>query len=146
MYDFELIEEYYNKFVKQLDYWIPEGFCVLNLELLHRLDLLHFSPVPVGTATSGVLESYFQMMETEEKLTLVNDQFIIWIFPDMLNGISVTFTLIALNNGDEDPHLELAFVASGVYNHSSMIMKTLEKFLAEIQENERLLASYEKPA
>lgn len=141
MHNFTLIEEYYNKFIKQLDYWIPDGIFLVNLDLLHRFDLLHFGPS--SGSDDLILERYFHMVEAPEKLTLVNDEFIIWIFPAQLNQEPVTYTLIALNR-KEEPHLEAAFIASGVYNQSKLIMRLLESFLSEIQENERMLSNLEK--
>ena len=37
--------------------------------------------------------------------------------------------------------MELVFSAAGVYNSSRMVLKVLERFLEEIQETERVLAS-----
>jgi hypothetical protein len=55
----------------------------------------------------------------------------------------LTYTLIALNRGDCEPQLEVAFIASGVYNSSKLVLKVLEKFLIEIQETETTLAKFQ---
>lgn len=143
MHNFALIEEFYKKFIQDLDSWIPEGIFLVNLDLLQRFNLLHFGPK--SEPENMVLERYFHMVETPDKLTLVNQEFVIWIFPSQISNEPVTYTMIALNQ-KEGPKLEVAFIASGVYNQSNLIMCILESFLAEIQENERMLSNMEKPA
>lgn len=141
MHDFFKIEEFYNKCVNNLDDVVPEGIYNVNLDLLYHFDLLHFGPQP--ETNNGMLERYFHMVETPEKLTLVNEEFVIWIFPSQSGNEPVTYTMIALNH-KEGPKLEAVFIASGVYNQSILIMRLLESFLAEIQDNERMLSNMEK--
>lgn len=138
MQDLSLLDRYYKKFAKDLYSFIPDGIYFINLELLHHFDLLHFQP-NAGHKDS-VLSHHFHVMESPEKITLFNDEFVIWIMPEKVIDTSVTYTLIALNPGDQEPQLEAAFIASGVYNSSKLVLKVLEKFLFEIQETERTLA------
>ncbi|CUI17584.1 conserved hypothetical protein [Candidatus Protochlamydia naegleriophila] len=144
MHNLALIEESYKKFVKDLFYWIPEGIFLVNLDLLHHFDLLHFQPATKRKDPS--LTRYFHIIESSEKITLVNDDYIVWIIPDRVDNIPVTYTLIALNKLDQELQLEAAFIASGVYNTSKLVLKVLEKFLAEIQDNEQMLAKYKNTA
>ena len=143
MHNFAQIEEFYNKYVNNLENWNPEGIFLINLDLLEHFDMLHFGPL--SAKSNGMLERYFHMSETSNKLTLVNDDFVIWIFPSELNNDPVTYTMIALNQ-KSGPKLEAVFIASGVYNQSNLIMRVLENFLEEIQDNERMLSNMEKPA
>jgi len=78
-------------------------------------------------------------VESEEKLTLVNDEFIVWIVPEKLKSSSITFTLIALNK-ENDIQLELAFTTRGIYNNSHLVLRLLEKYLIDIQNTEEQLA------
>lgn len=142
MHDLTLLDEYYNKFAKDMNLLIPDGIYFINLELLHHFDLLHFQPS--AELPDSVLTQHFQVVESAEKITLFNDQFIIWIMPEKMFGASCTYTLIALNHGDQHPQLEAAIIASGVYNSSKLVLKVLEKFLAEIQENERMLEKLQR--
>jgi hypothetical protein len=135
MHDLALIDEYYKKYMQNLSQWIPEGIYTINLELLRQFDLLHFR---YGKDHDPTLTRYFHIVEAPEKITLVNDEFIIWIVPDQLDDVPITYTLIAINREDQ-PKLELAFIASGVYNTSNLVLRILEKFLIEIQENEKLI-------
>ncbi len=139
MHNLSLIEEYYNKFIKNLYLWVPEGIFFINLELLHHFDLLHFQPI--SRKKNSNLTSHFHIIESSEKLTLINDEFIVWIIPDRMDQIPITHTLIALNHTDREPQLEVAFIASGVYNTSKLVLKVLENFLIEIQDNENALAN-----
>jgi len=63
----------------------------------------------------------------------------------MQEANSSTYALIALNHGETEPQLEAAFIASGVYNSSALVSKVLEKFLLDIQENERTLDKFSHP-
>lgn len=137
MHNLSEIEEYYKKFIKDLNYWIPEGIFVVNLELLQHFDLLHFQPS--ADSKDPRLNRHFHIIESSEKITLINDEFIIWIIHDRAENIPITYILIALNREDFQPHLEAAFIATGIYNTSRLILKVLEKFLIDIQETENLL-------
>lgn len=141
MNNFQLIENSYQKFIKKLDFWIPEGIYIVNLELLERFDLLKFQPPE--DRRDPLENRVFQIVEAADKITLVNEEFIVWIIP-IDQPQSMTQTLIALNKGEEEPQLEAAFIASGVYNSSKMVLKVLEKFLNEIHETEISLSKYKK--
>lgn len=130
------LEEYYKKYIRNLHEWIPEGIQIVNLNMLQKMDLLHFKNLE---NKDPAIMRYFQLVESPEKITLVNDEFVIWIVTDNLATTPLTYTLIALKQGEE-LKLELAFIASGVYNSSNLILRILEKFLIEIQENERTLS------
>lgn len=136
MHDLSLIEEYYKKFINNLPYWIPDGIQAVNLELLQHYDLLHFNR---SESQDSHLTTLFHIVESQEKITLVNDEFIIWILPERIDNATMTYVLIALNKEDQ-PKLETAFTASGVYNTSKLVLRVLEKILLEIQENEKLLS------
>ncbi|MBA3722349.1 MAG: hypothetical protein H0W88_08100 [Parachlamydiaceae bacterium] len=135
MHDLSSIEEYFKKYSKSLYYWIPEGIYTVNISLLQRFNLLHFQFPP---EPDPVLTRQFYILESPEKITLINDDFVIWIMPDKIDQIPVTYALIAINHEDQ-PRLEVAFIASGVYNTSHVVLRVLDKFLLEIQENEKLL-------
>lgn len=138
MHNLFLIEESYKKFVRNLNQFIPEGFYHVDLDLLYQFDLLHFQPL--SFKKSHPVSRYFQIIETQEKITLINDQFIVWIVPSNEGNIPMTYTFIALNKGNQEPQLEASFVTSGIYNSSKLVLKILEKFLGEIQENELILS------
>jgi hypothetical protein len=141
MHNIALLEENYKKFISNLAFWAPESLYVVNLNLLYDLNLLHFQPFTEKRDPN--LTRYFHIIEASEKITLVNDEFIVWIKPDRLEERAITYTLIALNKGDQEPHLELVFLASGIYNTSRLVLRILEKFLIDVQETEVLLSKLE---
>ncbi|MEC7839632.1 MAG: hypothetical protein VX777_06300 [Chlamydiota bacterium] len=130
------LEVCYKKYIKDLGSWLPEGVVDINLQLLYDMELLDYQNDDVHDSK---LTRYFHVLETEEKITLINDDFVVWIVPEIVNEIPCTYTLIALNS-ETLPKLELAFCTSGVYNTSKLVLRTLEKMLKDIQENEEWLA------
>lgn len=129
------LEKHYKRFIKNLSRWVPEGVIQVDLVLLHSqgllaLDLLGKDHQP--------LKRYFQVVETEEKIILLNDDFIVWIVPDRLNGMPITYILIATWE-EEEPHLEMVFATAGVYNNSRTVLRVLESFLSEIEENDQIV-------
>lgn len=140
MDDISSLEESYRKYSKNISNWIPDGIVDIDLKLLQRFDLLNYHRKDKKDPT---LTRYFHVIETHEKITLINDQFVVWIIPEKINQIPITYTLIALNHPNE-AKLEMAFAAAGVYNSSKLVLRVLEKYLQEIQETEALLTSYKK--
>ncbi len=135
MHDLNQIEEFFRTFSNNIQGAIPEGVVDINLNVLHRLDLLSYY---LSTSYDPSLTRYFHVIETKEKITLINEQFIVWIVPERIGEVSLTYSIIALNK-PEGPKLELAFCNSGVYNTSKLVLRILEKFLLEIQENEDVM-------
>ncbi len=140
MYNLSLLEECFKKFIKNITFWSPEIVIPVNLTLLHQLGLLNYYN---RRTSEQMLTRYFQVIESIEKITLVNDDFVVWIVPDKIENIALTYTLIAVNKSN-GPELELAFVASGAYNSSSLVLRILEKYLFEIQETEDFLSILKK--
>lgn len=132
-------EKAFERFMQDLTRYIPDGIIPVNLELLQSLDLLKEDSVNGSDAEE--ITRFFHVVESPEKITLFNERFVIWIVPQVINGQPYTAVLIALNTLDEEPRLEMAFSTSGIYNTSKLVLRILEKFLLEIQENEQLLTS-----
>lgn len=135
------LEEYFRRFYKKVTTESSESVVHINLAVLQSFDLLNYHN-KLNT-DSFSLTRYFHVIETSEKITLINDDFIVWIVPEKIENLNFTFTIIALNRPNE-PKFELAFVNSGIYNTSRLVLRVLEKFLREIQENEDLLNDFNK--
>ena len=118
---------------------MPEGIIDVDLDLLHKMGLLHYHD---SVKRDARLTRYFHVLESTDKITLINDLFVVWIVPDKIGHAAVTYTLIALN--PDQPHLELAYSTSGVYNSSKLVLRILEKYLEEIQENEDFIMNLNK--
>lgn len=140
MDDLSQIEKYYKTYITNIKDWIPEGIQEIDLNLLQKFDLLDYHG---HDYKSPNLNRYFQVIESNEKITLINEQFVVWIIPEKVDDAPITYALIALNYHGF-PHLEIAFSASGVYNSSRLVLRVLERFLQEIQETEELINKYKK--
>jgi hypothetical protein len=133
------LENYFNQYIKNITHWLPDGFVDVDLTLLHKQGLLHFHRRGMS---DSVLTRYFNVVESEEKLTLVNNEFVVWIVPEKNDIEAKTTTLIALNK-NEELQLEMAFVTAGIYNNSYLVLRLLEKFLLEIHGTEDLISRLE---
>ena len=135
MHSIQILEKCFRKYLKNFDKLSSENFINIDIKFLHDFNLLHFHQPK--TFDFG-LTRYFQVIETPDKITLINDEFVVWIVPENIENKTVTYTIIALN-GEVEPKLELVFLLSGVYNSSHLVLSVLEKLLFEIQENEELI-------
>lgn len=140
MEDAPIFDKYFQKFSGNLFKWIPEGLINVDLTLLHRLELLNYNKKDVR---DNSLTRYFHVIEGNEKVTLHNEFFVVWIVPDKRGNVPLTYALVAIKRAHE-LHLELGFVASGVYNTSRLVLRVLEKLLGEIEENEAIISKMEK--
>lgn len=138
MVNFTILDRCLKRYLKEVKTWSPDRLIDINLATLHSLGMLADFHEP---SKDVELTRYFQIAESPDKITLVNEEFVIWIVPDVANNTPVTFVFIALNSRKK-PLLEVTFSASGVYNSSKLVMRILEKMLNEIQENEALLHRY----
>ena len=135
MHNLSQLEKYFNKFIKEIYEGPGERLLDVNLSVLKQLNLLHYYN---KETYNPALTRYFHVIETFDKITLINDEFVVWIVPEKNHGLTLTYTLIALNR-EEKPTLELALVNSGIYNNSKLILRVLEKILFDIEENEAFL-------
>ncbi len=141
MNNIEKLEACYKKFTKDILKSLPEGITEVDIVLLQECNLLNLDEEVAGD--DDALTRYFHVIETDEKITLVNEQFAVWIVPENVNGVSKTITFIALNTGKE-PKLEAAFCVAGVYNTSKLVLRVLEKLLQDIMETEETINQFRK--
>jgi hypothetical protein len=133
------LELSFHKYTQNLGEWIPDGITPVSLPLLQRLNLLT-ATLANHSNPEELLTHYFHVVENKEKITLFNDQFVVWIIPEYIDHRAKTFVLIALQE-EKDLRLEMALSAEGVYNSSKMVLRVIEKLLIEIQDTERELSS-----
>ena len=137
------IEEAYKQFVNDLPSWVHDGILSIDLQFLHEQGLVN--SLHDNDDTTDDLTQYFHVIESVEKVTLFNDQFIVWIIPKMECEQPTTYVLIALNH-PEKANLEIVFTTSGVYNTPRHVLKVLQHFLLDMLETEATLTSFEKNA
>jgi hypothetical protein len=139
------LDEAYHAFISDLPRWIPEGISEVDLSLLEKTGLLHFETFEEKGGVEE-LPHYFHVIETAEKVTLFNHQFVIWIVPKVLGEIPTTIVLIG-RVGKEKPHLEIVFSTKGVYNTPKLILKLLKHYISDVIDTEQAISSMEdKPS
>jgi len=134
------IEQAFREYFVDLTHSTPDGIITIDLSILHELGLLNCETSP---AKEKKFSQYFHVIESPEKVTLFNDKFIVWIVPRVVDGQPSTYTLIALND-KEKSKLELIYHTKGVYNTPNFVLRILEHFLLEIQENDAILSKISK--
>lgn len=135
------LEEAYKDFTENFQKWAPDGFINVNLQLLQELGLLNSNDIEISSPES--LSQQFHVIETNDKVTLFNKQFAIWIIPQTQTDLPSTLILIALVQNLK-PHLEIVYTTSGVYNTPRYILKVLQHFLNEVLDTEEILSSINK--
>lgn len=140
MENIEEIENYYQSIMGKLRSHLPEGIYFVDLEFLQELDLLDFKK---KSNEDLFLSEEFKMVETPDKITVINEDFLIWIVPSGIIPCHSTQVFIALNH-DPEPKVEAGFIATGVYNSSKIVINVLEKILIEIKENEELIDRFQE--
>jgi len=136
----EKLEEYFEKFLEDPAYWAQDDVIDVDLELLKDWGLLNQTEEE-EKLLQDQFPFYFHVLENNSKVTLFNNQFIVWIVPDIYEDKPCTTVLIALIKED-DLKLEIAYNTMGVYNTPKYVLKTLRHFLAEVIDTEEELSSF----
>ena len=137
-----ILEEAYQEFSKDLSKWAHDGVIQVDMKLLSDLGFLNSAELE-QSITDAYINQHSHLIETPDKVTLFNDQFAIWIVPELLDDIPTTTTFIALLQHNR-PHLEIVYTTSGVYNTPKYILKILQHFLAEVQDTEAVISAIGK--
>jgi len=135
------IETLYSEYMSNLPDWAHDGVISVDLQLLHELGLLQEMPDKESDADD--LTQYFHVIESSEKVTLFNEQFVIWIIPKMEQDIPITYVLIALTSNNKT-NLEVVFSTGGIYNTPKYVLKVLQHFLLDMLETEATLTAIEE--
>ncbi|NGX64047.1 MAG: hypothetical protein KR126chlam6_01471 [Candidatus Anoxychlamydiales bacterium] len=135
------IEKLYEKYIANLADLAHDGIITVDLALLHELNLL--DDLDQIKDDPEDLTQYFHVIESQEKVTLFNEQFMVWIVPKTEQDIPVTYVLISLNAQNKTT-LEVVFTTSGVYNTPKYVLKVLQYYLLDMLETEATLTAIEK--
>ncbi len=136
------LDQAYHEFIANLPSWIPEGIIEVNLALLEEAGLLQVEVFEEDNE-SEQLPHYFHVIETADKVTLFNHQFVIWIVPKIVDEVPSTVVMIALIT-DNQPHLEIVFSTQGVYNTPKFVLRLLKHYLSEVIDTEEAISSIRK--
>jgi hypothetical protein len=138
------LEEAFVEFSHNLPKHAPDGVIVVDLNMLQELGLLQHDKFEHSTSHEDLMH-YFHVLETADKVTLFNEQFAVWILPQLVKETPLTLTFISRLQANHKPHLELIFSTSGVYNTPKFILKILEHFLTEVIDTETIISSINRP-
>jgi hypothetical protein len=137
----DTLEEAFKEFTQNFSKWVPDGIIAINLSILDQMGLLNSSSLDKTTPDN--LSHNFHVVETDEKVTLYNEQFAVWLIPQNNQEGSSTTAMIALLQHNK-PHLEIVYTTSGVYNTPRYILKVLQHFLTEVIDTEAIISSIRK--
>jgi len=135
-------DQAYNEFSSNLPSWIPEGIIEVDISLLEETGLLNYKSFEEDKDQEQ-LPHYFHVIETSDRVTLFNHQFVIWIVPKIVDDNPTTVVMIALI-ADKEPHLEIVFSTEGVYNTPKFVLRLLKYYLSEVIDTEEAISSIGK--
>lgn len=136
------LEDSFQEFSKNFGKWVPDGIIPVNLTLMHELGLLHHAQFDQNASDN--FTHFFHVVETQEKVTLFNEQFAVWIVPKLIDDSPTTLTFIALLGSNQKAHLEIVFSTTGVYNTPRYILKVLQHFITEVIDTEAVISAIDK--
>jgi hypothetical protein len=136
------IEEAYKEFASHLADGSHDGIAEVDLKFLHDSGLL--DALQVEDEDPDEITQYFHVLETYEKVTLFNEQFIVWIIPKMEGDQPCTYVMIAWNPPTSKPRLEIVFATRGIYNTPRYVLKVLQYHLLDLIETDAAINSMEK--
>ena len=137
------LEEAFVEFSQNLPKHAPDGVIAVNLNMLYELGLLKHEKFDQATSHEELMH-YFHVLETPDKVTLFNEQFVVWILPKMLQETSQTMHFYC-TSAKYQASFEIVFSTTGVYNTPKFILKVLEHFLTEVIDTEAIISSINRP-
>jgi hypothetical protein len=117
---------------------LPDGIHDVSIKTLHTMHLLSEDPTGGNTPVAHLL----QAIESEGKVTLFNDHFVLWIVPKNEASPPAT-TIYIVRRLTDSLKPELGFRTAGIHNRSRTILRLIERYLTDIQETDSLLSSLE---
>jgi hypothetical protein len=130
------LERAFEEFFSDLSFFNHDGIINIDLPFLRDHNLLNCNDQDQDLLQQHPF--YFHVIEEEDKVTLFNHQFAVWIVPQQGETDKETLTLIAYIE-EETPLLDLVFRTAGIYNSPKYILRALRHFLREIMDNEDVL-------
>ena len=137
----EQLDGFFQRLSANTGEFFPDGVVDINVKILHTLGLLSDAPPALLEAPAS---SLLQAVESDGRITLFNEKFALWIVPQANTPVPTTVTFIARRAGEVFSP-EVAFRTQGIHNRSKTILRIIDRFLAEIQETESVIAKLESP-
>lgn len=136
------LEEAFKEFSENLKKWVPDGIINIDFIALNEMGLLNHEEL--DQSPNDTITQHFHVVESQDKVTLFNEQFAIWIVPKLTEQQTTTTLSYVARLQQNKPHLELVFSTAGVYNTPKYILKVLEYFLREVIDTEAIISSIGK--
>lgn len=127
----EELDSCFRQLSSRLRQALPDGIELVNLETLSSLNLLAEKTNP----PRQVPWHYFHVHDSGDRITLYNDRFIAWIIPESEHEEPSTLVIIAKDD-QTGIHPEVGFLTKGPYNSSKTVLRILERYIDDIDENE----------
>lgn len=136
------LDVYYHEYITNMHKHLQDGILEVEESLLKELNILNLTEEEEEDIQEQ-LPFYFHVIENQEKVTLFNNQFVVWIIPKVEDDIPMTITLVALIQKNR-PHLQLAFSTRDQYNTPKYVLRVLRHYLTEMIDTEEEIASIGK--
>ena len=136
------LESFYEAFMSDINHHLQDGITQVDLSLLKNQGLLNQTDQEENEIREQ-FPFYFHVIENQEKVTLFNNQFVVWIVPKVIDEVPTTLTIITLVKQDK-PQIEIVFSTVGIYNTPKYVLKVLRHYLTEVIDTEEELASISK--
>jgi hypothetical protein len=130
------LERAYEEFISDLSYFNHDGIIEIDLAYLRDHNLLNCQDQDQEMLQQHPF--HFHVIEEDEKVTLFNHEYAVWIVPQEQLNERQTLVLISVLD-DEYPLLEIVYATKGIYNSPKYILRVLRHLLTTINENELTL-------
>ena len=137
MRSIEELDQFFQHLSHDFQHSIPDGVQEVTLDTLSSLNLLATNKGAPQQKKEDP-SHYFHVHDSGQMITLYNDRFIAWIVPEQQAEENATLVVIATEENNS-LHAELAFETKGVYNSSRTLLRVLEGYLDEINENDNVI-------
>lgn len=134
MHNIQQLDACFHDLVNRLPEELPDGVLEVSLDTLYSLGLLKLH----NEKRAHVPWHFFHVHDSGDKITLYNDWYVAWIVPHQQEDTPSTLVVIA-SESKKGLKPELAFLTTGVYNSSKTVLKVLERYLDEIEENNQYI-------
>lgn len=133
MLDPSLLDAKFKAIIKNIPQAVPDGIIEINEQIIKG-----FGAAMNNRRQSAKNQAHFYVIEAFDKITLINEKFVVWLFPFIRDeSCKETLTFIARHDLPKF-QIELAFSTKKEYNHPALVLELLQCFLEEITENESL--------
>lgn len=137
---FEWLEASFEKWIEEAE---GKGLDILyqvDMPLLERMGVVKEGSIVQDYPTG---ERKFSVIQGLDKMTLYNEQFVVWIVPQNVDDKAASLVWIAQFSKLSEGIL-MGFLAKGPLNNSKIVLRLLEAFLEEIEETDKLISNLEK--